>query len=100
MGESITDQQIAALQKLREHGGEGVIDKHGKIVASGARLLGFDAVTWLLLLTTGHVEARGPLRVGITAKGIAAAAPATVKVNPHGIQGSSYQQPARQPGAE
>lgn len=95
-----SDAQNAALLKLSAHGGEGIIDKHGKLVASGVRLIGFDAVTWLRLMTTGHVEVRGPLRLGLTAKGIAEATPAAVKVNPHGIQSNSYQQPARLPGAE
>lgn len=96
----VTDPQQQALVKLKEHGGEGVLDKHGKVVAGGARLTGFDPVTWLRLLTTGHLEVRGPLRVGLTAKGAAEAVPTPRKVNPHGIQSNSYQQPARQAGAE
>lgn len=97
----LSDAQRLALKKLREHGGEGVIDKHGKVVASGERLLGLEPVTWLRLITTGHVEVRGDLRIGITAKGrdALAAAPGP-KVNPHGIQGSRYQQPVRFAGAE
>ncbi|BAU93334.1 hypothetical protein MPPM_4729 [Methylorubrum populi] len=97
----LTDAQHLALKKLRDHGGEGVIDKHGKVVASGERLLGLEPVTWLRLITTGHIEVRGDLRIGITAKGrdALAAAPG-LKVNPHGIQGSSHQQPARHAGAE
>jgi hypothetical protein len=97
----LSDAQHEALKKLRDHGGEGVIDKHGKIVASGERLLGLEPVTWLRLITTGHVEVRGDLRIGITAKGrdALAAAPGP-KINPHGIQGSRYQPPARLAGAE
>ncbi len=98
---SLTDAQQLALKKLRDHGGEGVIDKHGKVVASGERLLGLEPVTWLRLITTGHVEVRGDLRIGIAAKGLNALAAAPgPKINPHGIQGSRYQQPARQAGAE
>lgn len=98
---SLTDAQNQALKKLRDHGGEGVIDKHGKVVASGERLLGLEPVTWLRLITTGHVEARGDLRIGITAKGrdAVAAAPG-LRVNPHGITGNNFEQPTRQPGAE
>lgn len=96
-----SDAQLLALKKLSQHGGEGVIDKHGKIVASGERLLGLEPVTWLRLITTGHVEVRGDLRIGIAAKGrdALAAAPG-LKVNPHGIQGNRYPQPARLAGAE
>lgn len=96
-----SDAQLLALKKLSQHGGEGVIDKHGKVVASGERLLGLEPVTWLRLITTGHVEVRGDLRIGITAKGLDAVASAPgPKINPHGIQGSRYQQPARLSGAE
>lgn len=96
-----TDSQYDALKRLHVNGGEGVIDKHGKIVASGERLMGLEPVTWLRLITTGHVEARGDLRIGITAKGVAALANApTPKVNPHGITGNNFQQPERHSGAE
>ena len=95
----VTDPQQSALVKLKAHGGEGVLDKHGKIVASGVRLLGFDPVTWLRLLTTGHLEVRGDLRVGLTPKGEAVAVAPPTKINPHGIQGRREPIPAR-PGAE
>lgn len=97
----LSDAQHQALKKLRDHGGEGVIDKHGKVVASGERLLGLEPVTWLRLITTGHVEARGDLRIGITTKGREAVASVPgLKVNPHGIHGSRYQRAARLAGAE
>lgn len=96
----VTDPQQQALVKLKAHGGEGVLDKHGKVVAGGVRLLGFDPVTWPRLLTTGHLEVRGPLRVGLTAKGDAEAVPTTRKGNPHGIQNNRFQPMARLPGAE
>lgn len=95
----VTDPQTAALVKLKAQGGEGVLDKHGKIVAGGERLLGFDPVTWLRLLTTGHIEVRGDLRVGITAKGEAAAVAKPVRINPHGIHSRREPIPAH-PGAE
>lgn len=96
-----TDAQRTALKKLHEHGGEGVIDQHGKIVASGVRLLGLEPITWLRLITKGFVEVRGHLRIGITAKGLAALATEPgLKVNPHSIRGSNYQPPARLAGAE
>lgn len=98
---ALSDAQREALKKLSQHGGEGVIDKHGKVVASGERLLGLEPVTWLRLITTGHVDVRGDLRIGITAKGREAVASAPgLRVNPHGIQGSRYQQPARIAGAD
>lgn len=95
----VTDPQQQALVKLKAHGGEGVLDKHGKIVASGVRLMGFDPVTWLRLITTGHLEVRGDLRVGLTAKGDAAAVAPPLKISPHGIQGRREPVPAHQ-GAE
>lgn len=95
----VTDPQQSALVKLKAHGGEGVLDKHGKIVASGVRLLGFDPVTWLRLLTTGHLEVRGDLRVGLTPKGEAAAVAPPTKINPHGIHSRREPIPAH-PGAE
>ncbi|WP_449411068.1 hypothetical protein [Methylobacterium komagatae] len=95
----VTDPQQSALVKLKAHGGEGVLDKHGKIVASGVRLTGFDAVTWLRLLTTGHIEVRGDLRVGLTQKGEAAAIAKPVRINPHGIHSRREPTPAH-PGAE
>jgi len=96
-----TDAQLHALKKLSANGGEGVIDKHGKVVAAGERLMGLEPVTWLRLITTGYVEVRGDLRIGITAKGEAALTGVPgPKINPHGVQSSRYQQPARLPGAE
>lgn len=96
-----TDAQHEALKRLHANGGEGVIDKHGKVVAAGERLMGLEPVTWLRLITTGYVEVRGDLRIGITPKGEAAlTVTAGPKINPHGIQSSRYQQPARLPGAE
>lgn len=97
---SLSDAQITALKKLSANGGEGVIDKHGKVVAAGERLLGLEPVTWLRLITTGHVEVRGDLRIGITAKGRDAIASAPgPRVNPHVIHGSHTPAPAHQ-GAE
>ena len=97
----LSDAQQEALKKLAEHGGEGVIDKHGKVVASGERLMGLEPVTWLRLITTGHVETRGHLRIGITSKGAEAVASIPgPRINPHGIRGSSFQPPARVAGAE
>lgn len=96
-----TDAQHDALKRLHANGGEGVLDKHGKIIASGERLTGLEPVTWLRLLTTGHVEVRGDHRIGITAKGEAALSGApTLKVNPHGIQGERFPASPRHPGAE
>lgn len=97
----LSDAQQAALKSLNANGGEGIIDKHGKIVASGERLMGIEPVTWLRLITTGFVETRGHLRIGLTDKGAKAVASAPgPRINPHGIQGSRYQQPARIAGAE
>jgi len=96
-----TDAQQDALKRLREYGGEGVIDKHGKVVASGERLMGLEPVTWLRLITTGYVEVRGHLRIGITEKGEQSLAQAPpLKVNPHAIKGERFQVSPRHEGAE
>lgn len=64
----MTPAQQLALRDLDENGGEGVIDKSGRLVAGGVRMT-YLADTWLRLLTTGHVEAVGPLRLRITTRG-------------------------------
>ncbi|QRE76513.1 hypothetical protein [Methylobacterium aquaticum] len=74
----MTPAQKQALEHLHRHGGEGAIDKHGALVASGVRLK-FLADTWLRLMTTGHVEPCGPMRIKLTGLGRQAAEPEPVK---------------------
>lgn len=42
--------QTKAMIFLRERGGEGVIDKRGKVVAGGERLFGATSDTWRRLI--------------------------------------------------
>ncbi|MGU3387024.1 hypothetical protein ACLBYG_21110 [Methylobacterium sp. D53M] len=93
----MTPAQKQALQHLHHRGGEGAIDRHGSVVAGGVRLQ-FLADTWLRLMTTGHVEPRGPMRLGLTDLGREAAAPDPVKL-PGGGGFSGGHVPAH-PGAE
>lgn len=64
----LSEAQGRALQTLSQCGGEGVIDKFGRLLARGS-LLPFDAATWLRLVTFGHLEADAPYRLIITRAG-------------------------------
>lgn len=61
---TLTDAMQRAMKWLREHGGEGAIDKRGSIIAAGERSA-FDSVTWLRLMSLGELEPAGPLRLRI-----------------------------------
>lgn len=72
----LSKTQRLALSKLAEAGGEGVIDKIGRVVAAGEVLASqgiqpqpFASITWLRLVTTGHVESAGPGRLRLTDAG-------------------------------
>lgn len=95
----MTPAQKQALTELRKHGGEGIIDKHGRLMAAGVRLTMVAPETWLRLVTTGHVIAVGPLRLALTDAGRAESFPESPRVNPHGIHGRQEPIPAH-PGAE
>lgn len=95
--DALTQTQKQALRHLHAHGGEGAIDKHGLVVAGGVRS-SFLAHIWLRLMTTGHVEGRGPMRIGLTDLGLKAAMPDPVK-QPAGGGYASGHVPAH-PGAE
>lgn len=93
----MTPAQKQALEHLHRQGGEGAIDRRGALVAGGVRLK-FLADTWLRLMTTGHVEPRGPMRIGLTDLGRLGAEPRPAKC----LRGGGYSDghvPAR-PGAE
>lgn len=94
----MTPAQKEALIALRDHGGEGAISKHGQILAAGERLP-FMPDTWLRLMTTGHVEPRGPMRIGLTREGVDEAVPVHRKVPPKLIAAPQGAKPAME-GAE
>jgi len=54
----MTQSQREALQWLRDHHGDGVIDRQGCILAAGERAP-FQRVTWTRLEALGHVEFYG-----------------------------------------
>lgn len=98
MSMKLSDAQHKALIDLRENGCEGAISKTGSLVAGGVRLP-YLADTWLRLMTTGHVEPRGPMRLGLTDLGKSEAVPAPRKVAPSTIH-APMPGTAMQPGAE
>lgn len=70
----LTDPQKEALRFLNEHGGEGVIDAYGRVIAQGERWrTGEAAPVWLRLVTTGHVAGAGAGRLRLTDAGKAVA---------------------------
>ncbi|MCJ2007021.1 hypothetical protein [Methylobacterium sp. J-092] len=95
---TLTDSQLEALRALKAAVGEGAIDKHGGVVSAGERLP-FLADTWLRLMTLDPVEGAGPMRVGLTAAGVAAASPAGRKIDPRFLRTDNQPTPAP-PGAE
>lgn len=66
----ITPAMANAIRTLRDHTGEGAIDKYGRVVAAG-EILQVDAATWLRLMTLGLLEPAGELRVRLTEAGFA-----------------------------
>lgn len=52
---TVTDRMEDALVWLQRHGGSGVIDRHGYIVAHGEQSKAFAAETWLRLVAGGFV---------------------------------------------
>ncbi len=77
---SITPAMRQALIELKNHTGEGVITKLGSLLAGGVRLKAA-AETWLRLVSTGHIESRGPMRLGLTDLGCQEAEPVPFKFN-------------------
>lgn len=66
----LPDTHRRALGWLAQHGGEGAIDQHGRLVAQGERFGSSEtASVWLRLVTTGHVEGAGRHRIRLTADG-------------------------------
>ena len=65
---------LRALRWLLDHGGEGVLDRYGALIAQGERYLGAGAAqTWLQLFTTAHVAGAGKNRIALTDEGRALA---------------------------
>jgi hypothetical protein len=66
----LPDTHRSALGWLAARGGEGVIDRHGRIVAQGEFYRSVESASvWLRLVTTGHVEAAGRGRLRLTPDG-------------------------------
>lgn len=63
----VSDVQKAALKKLAALGGEGVIDKYGKVIAGGERMH-YMPETWLRLVANGLIEGDG-FRLRISKRG-------------------------------
>lgn len=63
----MTRAMLKALIWLSDHGGDGVIDRYGRIVAGGETSP--QSPTWLRLMTHGLITGDGINRIRITAKG-------------------------------
>ena len=94
----LTEPQNRVLRELRQRGGEGVIDKHGFVVAQGERIRTDKDGTWLRLVTLGMIEPAGPHRVRITALGKSTAS-GEPQVKVHQFTGAGRHIPAIE-GAE
>lgn len=58
----LTPAMRQAVKRLANHGGDGVIDRYGRVIAAG-EVLGKDAATWLRLMTFQVVLSGGPHRL-------------------------------------
>lgn len=73
MDAKVSDSCIRALLWLLIRGGEGVVDKFGRILAEGHTARQFDASTWLRLGALNFIRGRfqnySPPRIYITQEG-------------------------------
>lgn len=70
---SLSEAQQRLIQWLYDHGGSGVVDQRGGVIARGERRNSGYASTFLRLFTMGHIESDGPLRLRLTERGRSAA---------------------------
>lgn len=64
----------AALAWFRDHGGDGLIDQYGRVVAQGEKYKSADtASVWLRLVASGHIIGSGTGRLRFTSEGSDAA---------------------------
>jgi hypothetical protein len=83
---ALTPAQQMALNWLAERGGEGVIDRYGRIIAKGDVYRGEHGATWLrlvalrFLIGTGHA---GRLALSDDGKGLAQRRPDPTNQVPH-----------------
>lgn len=66
--EYLSAAQHQAVKRLAEAGGEGVIDRYGRMIGAG-EVLKNDASTWLRLVTYGVVAPAAPNRIALTELG-------------------------------
>ena len=86
----LPDTHRHALGWLAVRGGEGVIDRMGRVVAQGEAYRSTETATvWLRLVTTGHVEPAGRSRLRLTADGRAIGATLGNDVNLRDFEGRS-----------
>lgn len=52
----MTDAQVYALRWLHDHGGSGLIDKYGRVVAAGEFFPKGPTMTWLRLVAAALIE--------------------------------------------
>ena len=61
-GGALTTAQVRALKWLEEHGGVGVINRYGRIIAAGEKS-GIAPETWLRLMTMQCIVPDGRYRI-------------------------------------
>ncbi len=64
----LTKAQRNILRRFADRGGEGIIDRHGDMVAAGEKVGGAHA-TYLRLASYKMIAPAGPLRFQLTARG-------------------------------
>lgn len=69
---ALPDTHRSALAWLAQRGGEGVVDRYGRIVAQGQLYGGNGASSvWLRLFCAGYLRPAGEARLGLSQEGIA-----------------------------
>ncbi len=67
IAKTLTPSQVRALRWLADHGGSGVIDQYGRVVASG-EIAKFDGSTWLRLASINFIDG-GDARLSLSDAG-------------------------------
>lgn len=87
---TLPDTHLSALAWLSEHGGAGVIDQYGRVIAQGERYKsGETAQVWLRLFCSEHIMTAGPSRLKLT---LAGEVEAHAVLNKRGRDGFSFSQ--------
>lgn len=58
-----------ALDWLEDNGGEGTLTRRGQMMAVNGQISLADPLTWLRLVSFGHIEATGPYKFRVRSNG-------------------------------